>query len=165
MRRIRARITDQQGFTLIEVLVVASIIPILAGIAIPSFLGQREKAKDPQAKSAVRNAASAIELLHAETGTYAGAVTAALKEIEPSLNEVARRELDGHAERRRRLHPGGQAGRDRKRVRHHEDERSHHPHVHGRGQSRLSFERHLVNASGGTSSSMTGATLLYAPPE
>ena len=68
MRRIRARITDQRGFTLIEVLVVASIIPILAGIAIPSFLGQREKAKDPEAKSAVRNAASAIELFHAETG-------------------------------------------------------------------------------------------------
>ena len=93
MRRTRAHITEERGFTLVEVLTVVLIIPILAGIAIPSFLGQRDKAHDPQAKSAVRNAAATIELFHAEAGTYAGADTATLKEMEPSLEDVADADL------------------------------------------------------------------------
>jgi type IV pilus assembly protein PilA len=89
MRTTRARVMNERGFTLVEVLVVTLILPILAGIAIPTFLSQQEKAKDPQAKSAVRNAASAIEAFYASTGTYDGADKAALEAIEPSLSEVA----------------------------------------------------------------------------
>jgi type IV pilus assembly protein PilA len=93
MRRTRDVIVEERGFTLTELLVVVLIIGILAAIAIPAFLGQQQKAKDSQAKSGVRNAASAIEAFYTDKGTYAGADKATLKAIEPSLNEVADADL------------------------------------------------------------------------
>jgi type IV pilus assembly protein PilA len=88
MRKIRERIREERGFTLTELLIVVLVVCILAAIAIPGFVGQQEKAKDAQAKSAVRNAAMAMEAFYTDGGTYAGADKATLKAIEPSLNEV-----------------------------------------------------------------------------
>jgi len=62
LARIRkAREEREGGFTLIELLVVIIIIGILAAIAIPVFLNQRKKGYDAQAKSDLRNAATAEE--------------------------------------------------------------------------------------------------------
>jgi type IV pilus assembly protein PilA len=52
---------DESGFTLIELLVVIIIIAILAAIAIPIFLNQREKAWQSQVQSALKNASTAAE--------------------------------------------------------------------------------------------------------
>ena len=87
LRKLRERISEEKGFTLIELLVVVLIIGILAAIAIPAFLGQREKAQDGEAKSAVRNAASAGEAYYTDGQTYTGIDAAKVKAIEPSLND------------------------------------------------------------------------------
>ena len=65
LHKLRARVQDEKGFTLIELLVVILIIGILAAIALPAFLNQREKAQDSEAKSGARTAQTALEtLLH-----------------------------------------------------------------------------------------------------
>ena len=67
---------QENGFTLIELLLVILIIAILAGIAIPVFLAQRERGWNSQVESALRNAATAQESFSTDNnGNYATTIT------------------------------------------------------------------------------------------
>jgi type IV pilus assembly protein PilA len=58
------------GFSLIELLMVVAIISILAAIAVPQFVTYRARAVDAQVQSDLKNAALAMESYYAEYKIY-----------------------------------------------------------------------------------------------
>jgi type IV pilus assembly protein PilA len=81
-RRLQGQRED--GFTLIELMVVVLIIAILIAIAIPTFLGARRRAQDRAAQSNLRNALTAEKTYYTDNQAYTD-VAANLSAIEPSL--------------------------------------------------------------------------------
>ena len=81
---------DEEGFTLIELMVVVLIIAILIAIAIPTFLGARSRAQNRAAQSNLRNALTAEKTFYTDNQTYtADDNTGALHSIEPALTYSA----------------------------------------------------------------------------
>ncbi len=63
---------EESGFTLIELLIVLVIIGILLAIAVPSYLGFKDRANKTAAQANVRSAIPAAETYYADNNTYTG---------------------------------------------------------------------------------------------
>lgn len=63
----------QNGFTLIELMVVVAIIGVIAGIAYPSYLKSMQKGRRAEAKSELTRLSQALERCYSSYGTYKNA--------------------------------------------------------------------------------------------
>lgn len=84
--RLTPRIgANEDGFTLVELLVVVAILGVLLAIAVPSYLGFEGRAADHAAKANIRSAMPNAEAYYGDNGSYTGMTIAGLKSYDSGL--------------------------------------------------------------------------------
>ena len=87
---LQLRAGDEPGFTLVELLVVIVIIGVLAGIAMVSYIGFRDRTSRTAASANVRSIIPALEAFHTDQDTYVGATLTVLRtQYDLQINDSA----------------------------------------------------------------------------
>jgi type IV pilus assembly protein PilA len=79
---------SEEGFTLIELMMVVLIIAILIAVLIPTFVGAKQRAQDRAMQSSLHNALTAAKVVYSDHGDYTQASTTGLATAEPALSFV-----------------------------------------------------------------------------
>lgn len=61
---------NEKGFTLVELMIVIIILAVLTGIAVPSYMALRNRARESATESEMKNIATALELHQADLEDY-----------------------------------------------------------------------------------------------
>ena len=69
------KMNGEQGFTLIELMIVIAIIGILAAVAIPQLTGVRGEANVSAVQSELKNLQTSLEMYYVQNSSYPGALT------------------------------------------------------------------------------------------
>jgi type IV pilus assembly protein PilA len=88
--RTRLGKSSEDGFTVIELLVVLIIIGMLLAIAVPSYIGFRDRAANNEVKTNLRAALPAAEAYFDDNATYAGMDETSLLDIDSTLSPSLR---------------------------------------------------------------------------
>ena len=85
-----ARRRGDDGFTLLEVMVVVLVIGILLAVGIPTFLGARDRANDRSAQSTLRGAQNTALVIFTDDATFRRTGATASGNAEPGISYVTR---------------------------------------------------------------------------
>ena len=85
---------NNKGFTLIELMIVIAVLAIIATIALPSFLGQVQKARRSDAKQALFDAAAKLEQYYQDNKGYP--TVANMDLLYPDVNATTFTSVEGH---------------------------------------------------------------------